>query len=186
MRAYVTSIGERTTQICCDQLKRRGFDVELLDSIKPWYEKYTEFIFKAKSYGKDCVRVDADVIVNRHFTPLNVVEDSELMHNMLMLQYRIFDFYKNDIGAGQPVFYSAAAVQIISQSTECLDRARPETSAWRLPQINKMTRTVDTVVGMHGFYQDEPTIGRAWRNKMERKQMGSFDFELVSQITNLK
>ena len=61
MRAYVTSIGEPTTGICVDQLKRYGFDVILLDSKEPWIRKYRRFICEAVG---PCLRIDADVVPN--------------------------------------------------------------------------------------------------------------------------
>ena len=44
MKAYVTSIRELTTKICCEQLRKFGFEIVLLDQKESWIEKYKKFI----------------------------------------------------------------------------------------------------------------------------------------------
>ena len=44
MIAYVTSVGEKTTEICCEQLERYGFDVYFFNKKESWADKYKEDI----------------------------------------------------------------------------------------------------------------------------------------------
>lgn len=182
MKAYVTSIGERTTEICVRELQRVGFEVELLDLPIPWHEKYMAFLTMAKMEGKPCIRVDADVIVNDN---IRVMKNMP-MTKMLMAQCQVFDLHKNDLHWGGPIYYSPESFDIILGSFRKLERSRPETSAWRLPKINGRTMSVPDVVGMHGFYQDLDTIKRGLENKVARKQITRHDADRTIKLELLK
>lgn len=183
MKAFVTSVGEKTTQICCDQLKRFGFEVILLDKKEPWFEKYKRFIVYASNENEDCLRIDADVIVNSFI--VRAQKDLREHKGNFMMQYTIYDFYLNGIKLGQPVLYSKGSFKIIMDNFKNLDERRPEASAWRLKEINHFTKNIDTVVGMHGFFQNKETVERAELNKRARKQIGKYDFALVEKLMNL-
>jgi hypothetical protein len=186
MIAYVTSVGEKTTEICVKQLQRRGFEVVLMDDKEPWIQKYARFIVQANRKGEDCVRVDADVIVNRFFTPANIENDAKDFSKYLMLQYGIYDLYSNGVKYGQPVFYSHKALPIIERNLAMINPRRPEATAWRLSEINPFTRTMDDdVVGMHGFFQDADTMAKAKENRIARKQEDLIDENLLEQILKL-
>lgn len=180
MKAYVTSIGEKTTQICVDQLKLFGFDVVLLDTKEDWFSKYKRFINLAK---EDCIRVDADIIVNQ-----NIIDPLRFtfgFNNWLMVQFKVYDLYKNNVHTGIPVMYKEDAINIIRYNFDKLDKTRPEATAWRLPEINPFTFNIDEVVGMHGFFQDREAMLRHIKNKIERKQMGDYHFDLAEKLMNL-
>ncbi len=177
MKAYVTSIGEKTTDICVRQLKRYGFDVVLLDKKEPWIEKYKNFIDKTPR--EDCLRVDADVVVNKHIKEVFNVANLE---DILMAQFSLYDLYQNDIFVGQPVLYKKASFKIIQDNFWKLQQNRPEATAWRLEDINHSTFSSPQIVGMHGFFQDEQTVTRAIKNKEDRHQMGRYDFQLVKEL----
>lgn len=181
MKAFVTSVGERTTAACCRQLSRYGFDVTLLDEDEPWAVKYQRFLHAAS--GQDCVRVDADVVPNASigssFRDFMVEQDDKLM-----AQGTVFDFYTNAAKVGQPVFYRASAFPLILGKLHEIDRERPESWAWRLPEVNPHTFTyVMAPMGMHGFFQDEEAVTRTRRNRKERRH--EFDEALVLELTNL-
>jgi len=180
MKAYVTSIGEKTTDICVAQLRRYGFDVELLDKKEDWPHKYSKFLFTAQ---EDCLRVDADIIPNENIA--QILTDDYGDDEPLMIQYQYYCLYRNNIHLGNPVFYTRKAIDIIRDKYLTLDMRRPEASAWRLPEINSRTLTSSLVVGMHGFFQDKETIDRAKKNKEDRGQMKLYDFDLAYKLTNL-
>lgn len=179
MKAYVTSIGEKTTKICCEQLQRFGFEVVLLDGIEEWFDKYKRFIQIA---NENCIRIDADVIVNSNIQEILNYGDFE---NVLMIQYYGYDFYRNNVGIISPIYYTEKALQIIKKNINLLDPNRPETSAWRLSEINPFTSTSNLILGMHGFFQSRKEFDRALKNKKERKQMAEFDFELADKLFKL-
>ncbi len=181
MKAYVCTIGEKTTDICIEQLERYGFEVVVLAEKEPWPVKYKKFLELASKEKANCIRVDADVIVNKNVK----IFERKNWDRYYMAQGTLFDFYRNDIFIGQPVWYSASCFQIILENFDQLDLIRPEASAWRLKQINDWTHNFDEIMGMHGFAQDQETMDRAYRNKALRKQMEHFDFELAHKILNL-
>ena len=178
MIAYVTTIGEQTTDLCVWQLQRLEFEVVVIDGMEPWVLKYRRFITAAKAYGGPCIRIDADVIVNADF----VVELSRMPgSSYIMAQWQEYCLYKNGLTHASPVWYAHEALEIIHSNLENLDPIRPETSAWRLPEINEQTKTWDGIVGFHGFFQDQAAIARAKHNKQMRGQEG-YDWELVERI----
>lgn len=175
MKAYVTSIGEKTTEICCKQLQRFGFEVVLLDGAEPWPVKYNKFIQMAED---DCIRIDADVIVNED---IKLIMQSDYT-NYKMVQWYAYDFYKNKVGISSPVFYSKEALRIIRKKFKDLDLRRPEASAWRLPAINPFTHTDLIIIGMHGFFQTKEDMYRHLDHRRNRKQIADSDFELAELI----
>jgi len=177
MNAFVTSIGEKTTGICCQQLRRFGFKVVLLDKKEEWIDKYKRFIDIA---DEDCIRVDADIIVNKHIKNVGL-EDKKA----LMISYWGWDFYKNDMGITSPVFYRKPVFDIIKKNLHKIDARRPETSAWRLPGVVEKTFESQIVVGMHGFFQYDWTVKFAKKNKEDRGQISDYDFNLVNNLMNL-
>lgn len=181
INAYVTSIGERTTDICCEQLKRLGFDVFLLDEKEEWIVKYKKFIEIAIA---PCVRVDADVIVNKN---LKEYCETFVKHPIEdMTQFNVFDLYKNDLSNTSPLLYSEKAINKIRELSDKIDSKRPETSAWRLIQNECLEVYTSTqIMGIHGLLQDTETIKRAKQNKIDRKQIDNYDFDLVFKIKEL-
>lgn len=184
MKAYVTSIGERTAEICCRQLQRFGFQVVLLDKTEPWIHKYTAFIKRAAFAGEDCLRIDADVIPNANVARLQ--QEIDLINSKIpwlyMIQFRGYDFYRNNVGIVSPVFYAKESLPIIAANLDKLDSRRPEASAWRLDEINFNTHTSDLILGMHGFFQDEAHFARHYKHKTDRKQMHEYDFDLAREL----
>lgn len=191
MKAYVTTIGEKTTDICCEQLERFGFEVLVLRGEEPWPQKYQRFITSAiQNVGEGgCIRVDADVILNKNIIDATRDFDSIALGYKrmpyLMAQWQCYDFYRNNVGVCSPVYYSKEALEVIKEDFNQLDLRRPEATAWRLPKINKHTYSGYMIVGMHGFFQDGDHLARHLENKIERKQMEEYDFDLAKRLMAL-
>lgn len=173
MYVFLTTIGEKTTDLAEWQCKRLGFDVIKLDKKEDWIDKYKKFIYMAKG---NCLRCNADIILNQNAKQIKNYE------YYLMVQYRVFDFYTNDIKIGQPVWYSKEALEIIRDNLNNLDEFKPETSAWRLPDINSLTVTEDLIVGSHGFYQRKQDIYRHIDHRIRKNQ--KYDIDLIERIIN--
>lgn len=182
MIAYVTSIGEATTDICVWQLKRFGFDVVLLKGKESWFDKYSRFIDMADIEGEDCLRVDADIIVNK---AIKKVQDDNCGRTVLMTQYAVWDFYKNAISNTCPIYYSKEALPIIERNLNRLDNQRPECSASRLKEVHPEFDINARIVGTHGFFQRPADMDRAYESRKRKRQLGEFDFELVNKIREL-
>lgn len=181
MKAYITSIGEQTTQICCDQMERYGYDVILLDQKESISDKYKRFINEA---NEDCLKIDADIIPNERVT--SIIKASQGVYiDLLMIQFSHYDLYKNKISAGNPVLYKKECLDIIRKNIDKISPDRPETSAWRLDDIKMKTFTSGTTMGLHGFGSDKKTMLRAKQNKIERRQIQHFDFDLAFKIAKL-
>ena len=183
MKAYVTTIGEKTTDICCEQLKKFGFDVLVLRGDEPWLDKYKKFIISAlQNVGDEgCLRIDADVVPNKEIKEVGM----EAPNDALISVYTLYDLYRNGLFLGSPIFYKKEAIEIIKKNLDKLNPLRPEASACRLPEINDKKFFSEVVVGMHGFFQDDIVIMRARQNKEARGQIDKFDFELVEKLVKL-
>jgi hypothetical protein len=177
MKAYLCSVGQKTTNICKEQLERFGFEVVMLDKKQPWEEKYREFINTA---NEDCLRIDADIIPNES---IKAVYSS--YPDAIMTQFKGYDFYKNDVGIIGVVCYNKEAIKIIKNNLDKIDWRRPEATAWRLREINNHTHTSDMIVGTHGYFQTEEDLERHLKNKTERKQIDDYDFELSRKLLKL-
>lgn len=172
MRAYLTSIGERTTRVCYEQLERFGFDVILLDKREEWVDKYKSFIRLA---NEDCIRIDADIIPNESIKRVGG-------ENYGLITYMTYDLYRNNIGVSSPVFYKKRIIDILKKRIKDIPTSRPEANASRFPEINPDKYNSNLIIGMHGFFQDKETRARAERNKIERKQIVYYDFNLIKEL----
>lgn len=177
MKAYLTTIGEKTTDICKSQLKRFGYDVVLMDKKIQWIDKYLEFIDIAK---EDCIRIDGDVIPNK-----NIEQIPKLSKGKLFVTFIGYDFYRNDTGCTSPVYYSKEVLKFLKNNKDKINSARPEASALRIPEINKDAYKINLIIGMHGFFQDKETFERGIQNKRSRGQEKDYDLELALKIFNL-
>ena len=180
MKAYLCSIGQRTTEICKWKLEQMGFEVVLLNEKESWEDKYMKFLMTT---NENCIRIDADVIPN--ITVKDVAEQLEKEEFYLMAQFFGFDFYKNDFGCIGITYYSKKGLQIIRDNLDKIDWRRPEATAWRIPEINNHTYSQTTYCGMHGFFQTKEDLERHKKHKIERKQIEQYDFDLALKLLKL-
>lgn len=180
MIAYVTSIGEVTTNLCMWSLQRNGFDVKLLHNTNSLAQKLLDIYEHAE---EDFVRVDADVVVNKKLTP-------EYVHGLApeswWLQFQTFDWFKQDITNGGVQFIRKAALKDLRNNIlRFQDSDRPETQMYRLDEFNTPRRctTIQSIVGIHGYKQDN--IERVKKQKASRKYYTDFDFELAEALEEL-
>jgi hypothetical protein len=123
------------------------------------------------------------VIVNKNL--LKLIEYG-IPSNGDMVQFSNYDIYKNDVSIGSPVAYSKNALNIIKGNMGDLDKNRPETSAWRfIEKKGLIVMTHNAIVGMHGFGQDDETMTIAEKNKVIRKQIDLYDFDLAYKLKEL-
>lgn len=176
MRAYVFSIGEKTTDLCCELMREYGFEVILYQDQTSLWEKLKRFYTEALGTKSDAfVRIDADIIPNR---------------NVLKLQSKGwscavgFDWYKQDRGAISIHMMTRPIIeQCLEHIEEAKDKIRPETYLWRLPEVNPWTYIVDEFsCGIHGYGQKNHR-NRIKDLKYNRGQ--KYDWELIERIERL-
>lgn len=178
MKCYIFSIGERTTQLCCDLMREYGFEVILFQDSTSLWEKLKRFYTEALESGDDkFMRIDADIIPNRNV--LRLAQDSNGWNCASG-----FDWYKQDRGA--------ISVHVMSRSVieECLwnidsarDKVRPETHLWRLHNVNPRTQVMTQFsCGIHGYGQSDQRE-RIKSLKLSRNQ--DYDWNLVEKIEAL-
>lgn len=175
MIAYVTSIGEPTTELCIWSLERQGFDVELVKSNDRLSDKL-QFIYKKAD--DDFLRVDADVIVTRKVKLL------EFTDKAWWVQAQCFGWYSQDVIYGGVQLIKKDCLPILRKHIgRQLQAERPETAMSRLEEFYKPRRFVsaDLVCGIHGYKND---VKRAKETK-DRRGQTDFDFELAERLNGL-
>lgn len=180
MIAYVTSIGETTTALCKWSLERNGFNVFVLQDKATLAEKL-ERIYKGNLRG-DFVRIDADVIVNKNFTP----EFLESLDKVIWWwQFRFFDWYRQDMGHGMSFIREEALPALRENVDKFMKYIRPETELSRIKEFYNPRRfeTCETVMGIHGYGIKNVNYVRAL--KTARDQLDNYDFELCERLNLL-
>ena len=176
MRAYVTSIGEPTTEICVWSLERSGFDVTLVkDSSSLWSK--LKFIYH--DTDEDFLRIDADTIPNRNIQILeNPVE-------AWWVQYTHFEWYRQDVGYGGVQFIKKEALEALRANVDRFrDLDRPETELSRIKEFYEPRRFIssDRIMGVHNYRNN---LKRVRGVKANRGQSSSYDWELAERLESL-
>lgn len=179
MIAYLTSIGEATTELSEWALKRNGFKVRMLNDNSTLANKLKRIYYEV---DEDFVRVDADVVVNSNLVPNKLyLADPRIW----WVQYYTFDWFKQDIGHGGIQFIKKQALKALRANIDnFMDAERPESQMYRLDEFNNPRRCVSdkTVMGIHGYGQTD--IQRVKDTKKRRHQT-HFDWELAERLSNL-
>lgn len=175
--AYVTSIGEPTTDLCVWSLERQGFKVKLLQDKTSLWDKLVRIYDEAR---EDFIRVDADVIVNRNVKQL--IKQRELWWYQTMT----YDWHKQDTTHGGIQFIRKEAQPFIREHIQEAHRLeRPESYLYRLEAFHKPRKcgTFDKICGLNGYGQTD--VGRIFDTKQRRGQLDNYDFELASKVSAL-
>lgn len=177
MRAYVTSIGEPTTDLCKWSLERMGFDVVVVKNDSSLADKLAT-IFRVED--DDFIRVDADVVPNRNV--LELINMSEAW----WYQTQSFDWFAQDVRYGGVQFIRKEAIPIIREHLDDIaDLERPESYLYRLDEFHNPRRCVswDKVCGVHGYAQTD--VNRIKKTKGRRGQYDTYDWELSDRMSAL-
>lgn len=181
MIAYVTSIGEVTTDLCVWSLERNGFDVRLIQSATPLADKLKFIYNEAQS---DFVRVDADVVPNRNLTPLYV--KNSVSHHAWWVQYQTFQWFKQDLAWGGVQFIQKAAIKHLRHRIDdFLQSERPETAISRIEPFYHPRRFVShkRLMGIQGFKAED--IERIKATKLRRSQQDDYDWDLAERLSQI-
>lgn len=183
MKAYIFSIGEKTTQLCCDLMKEYGFEVILFQDDTSLWNKLKRFYTEALATEDEVfLRIDADIIPNRNVKKLIECRKTRSCHWTCATGW---DWYKQDRG---PVSIHVMDRDVIKK---CLDRindardtTRPETYLWRLENVNSKTYTPkDFSCGIHGYAQEDQ---RERIKSLKQSRNQNYDWKLIERIEALK
>lgn len=177
MKAYVFSIGEKTTDLCCELMREYGFDVILYRDSSTLWDKLKRFYLEAYAMGDEVVsRVDADIIPNRNIASLEATGWECAVG---------YDWYSQDRKAISFHVMTRKVVRLCLDNIESArHKTRPETHLWRLPEINPLTTIRDEFsCGLHGYGQ----MDQRERIKALKHVRGQeYDWELLDKIEALK
>lgn len=176
MKAYVTSIGESTTELCRWSLERQGFDVLVLNDGSTLWEKLNWIFHDAKD---DFLRIDADVVVNANIQEL--IKQKKLW----WYQAYCFGWFKQDLVHGGIQFIREECFPaILKHIKECERMDRPESYLSRLKEFHdpRVFGTFETICGIHGYGQFPDDIDRVKAVKMRRNRYGDYDWGLAERL----
>lgn len=182
MKCFVFSIGESTTDLCCELMREYGYGVILYQDQTTLWEKLKRFYTEAlETNDKTFVRIDADIIPNRNVDKLVEFHGKEVLAWTCASGY---DWYKQDRGA---ISIHVMDRKIIEECLEHIQEAesltRPETYLWRLSTINQYTKIQDGFnSGIHGYGQKSQR-DRIKQLKHVRNQ--PYDWSLIDRIEQL-
>lgn len=185
IKAYVTSIGETTTDLCIWALERNGFEVVLIKDNSTLCNKLAEIYNKAHD---DFLRVDADVVVNKNCTESNIYNTAEIdsLKDAWWIQFRTFGWFQLDLTHGGVQFVKKEALPYLRDNVnEYLTIDRPETELSRIYEFYNPRRfeTNDLCMGIHGYGQAD--VERVKNIKIMRGQIDNYDFELSDRLSAL-
>lgn len=185
MKAFVTSVGEPTTDLCVWALERNGFDVSLIKSDSSLLDKLEEIYSQAND---DFIRVDADVIVNSNCTykTIRATQETDYLKDAWWIQFMTFSWYSQDATHGGVQFITQDAIPFLRTAVKKFkDIDRPETQLSRIYQFYNPRRfeTNQLIMGLHGYgIKDmKPVI----KTKANRGQSANYDFELAQRLYEL-
>lgn len=187
MIAVVTSIGEKTTGICCWALARNGFNVKLIKSDKTTLFDKLKYIYN--NINEDFVRVDADVVVNKNFNE-NAIKIITAKHqDVWWFQFLTYDWFKQDVAHGGVQFIKKEALVDLKTNIDVYEKAeRPESQMYRIDSFCEPIRraiTIELVAGLNGYGQTQADIDRVIKTKIRRKQINNYDIELMTRLNKL-
>jgi len=177
MKIWVFSIGENTTQLCCDLLKEYGFEVILIEDQSKLWDKLKRFYEEAlQTNDTEFMRIDADIIPNssiKDFTNVNGWTCAEG-----------FDWYKQDMGAiSIHIMSRALVVKCLQNIDSAKDKNRPESHLWRIEDINlNVEISVDGCFGIHGYAQSNQ---RERIKELKQSRNQEYNWCLLDRIEDL-
>jgi len=177
MKAYVTSIGETTTDLSVWSLERLGLEVELVRDKQTTLWEKLRYIFSKEN--DDFIRVDADVIVNKNVLELTQQTD------LWWYQAYTYDWFKQDITHGGVQFIRKECLDIVRHGIpDAKDQERPESYLYRLPELHNPRRcgTFEKVCGLNGYGQSDDDWQRVAATKRRRGHHDDYDWELAQVI----
>lgn len=180
MKAYITSIGEPTTELCIWALQRNGFETLLLQDHETSLATKLKYIYNKAE--EDFVRVDADVVVNQEFTPEFV--RAWRSNEEWWFQFLCFDWFQQDEGYGGVQYIKAEALPALRANVDkFMDAERPETELSRIKEFYNPRRfgSAPALVGLNNYKND---IARVRATKERRNQTG-YDWDLAERLERL-
>ena len=178
MKCFVFSIGEKTTELCCELMKDYGFEVILFENRSSLWNKLNRFYLEAlETEDEYFMRIDADIIPNQNVKKLAGATNGWSCASG-------YDWYSQDRKAISIHVISREVIeQCLKHIEEAKDEIRPETYLWRLPNVNPETVIVDRYsCGIHGYGQQEHR-DRIKLLKHNRNQ--DYDWKLLDRIEKL-
>jgi len=179
MKAYITSIGEPTTDLCVWSIERQGFEPVLVKD-KSSFNAKLEFIYN--DADDDFIRLDADVIMNHNVQRFIASCPDEIW----WLQAMSFDWWQMDASWGGVQYIKKECLPALRANigkVQHLDR--PESMMYRLPEFHEPRRCegAEIICGLHGYAQDD--VKRVMDLKAKRKQLDNYDFVLAQKVSEL-
>ena len=180
MIAYVTTIGELTTDLCIWSLEQGGFNVRVIDDKKSSLADKLKIIYNE---AKDnFVRVDADVVPNSNLT-ISALSNAGSEVSW-WVQFQTFGWFKQDWVWGGVQYIKKEAIPYLVKNAHKMDgRERPESEMSRLEEFHNPRRFESSpiIMGIQDYKND---IDRVKATKARRNQF-NYNFELSQKMYDI-
>lgn len=174
MIAYVFSVGEPTTDLCVEALRKQGLDVILYQDGSRFSEKYRRLMNEATG---DFLRVDADIIINDRLSEyLSQAKDWSCAYGWV--------WWQQDLQPISVMYYSPEVVDIIKKHLHDPDfdrTPRPEQYMWSLPELKDKIHKINVPLGIKGYGVRNLTPVK--KRKKDRNQY--YDWWWIEKINKL-
>jgi hypothetical protein len=180
MKAYITSTGEPTTDLCVFSVERNGFEAVLIQDANTTLAQKLKQIYEQAD--DDFIRVDADVILNKALTSKTIEYHK---NNDWWTQFKVWDWFQQQVANGGVQFIRKAALKALRANVDKFaESERPESQLFRLDEFHNPRRcgTSKWIVGIHGYKNDLEHVKIV---KTRRKQLDNYDFELAERLNAL-
>jgi len=180
MKAYITSVGEPTTDLCMFSVERNGFEAVLIQDANTTLAQKLKQIYEQAN--DDFIRLDADVILNKHLTAKSIEYHKT---DAWWTQFKVWDWFQQQVANGGVQFIRKTALKALRDNVDTfVDSERPESQLFRLDEFHNPRRcnTSKWIVGIHGYKND---LERVKIVKTRRKQLDNYDFELAERLNAL-
>jgi len=187
MIAFVTTIGEKATDLCIWSLKRNGFEVHTISGDDSLADKLERIYEEAHNLDIDFLRVDADIVVNKYCTPerIKTIARMDIYKDAWWLQFQTYDWYQQMIGYGGVQYIKREAVPILKNNLKYFKgHERPETELSRSHGMYNPRRfeSFDALMGLNNYKNDMKRVAKV---KANRGQSDNYDFELAQRLEEL-
>lgn len=180
MKAYITSIGEPTTDLCVYTVERNGFEAVLIQDANTTLAQKLKQIYEQAD--DDFIRIDADVVMNKTLNTKSVVS---YQNDKVWTQFKTWDWLQQSVCHGGVQFIRKAALPVLRKNIDTfMEAERPESQMFRLDEFHnpRKCETSNWIVGLHAYKSDLEAVKIV---KTRRKQLDNYDFDLVERLNAL-
>lgn len=176
MKCIIFSIGEPTTELCHEALKRQGIEAEVWQDSSSFQDKFKRLC----EIEEDVLRVDADIIVNDNLPRfISLVKEAKKYWQ----QPKGWLWWNQKIEPISVNYFPLSVIKVFKNhlNDEGFKNYRPERYMWGLEELADKVVHCDQVVGIKGYGIKD--LAKTKQTKFNRGQV--YDWNWIERINNV-